>query len=238
MTTESKRMTEAWRRLDAWFGNNAPAAAKALHPGADDDLLNAYEQLTEQELPEDVRQWFRIHNGQADPYRPNFSGLIFGLQILSLKESFEQWKANQGPPLTEEIDYAKTFPPNAIRIGCRFPGWIPLTQDAGGNFLGVDLNPGPAGHRGQVINFGSDEIDKFVVASSWAEIIELVATEYERSKVEYEADSSGYWIGHHKDFPTEKNSSSYVHFHNALRRLHEAGKFNDRHVVFDGTMIV
>ena len=232
-------MAAAWQRLETWFGENAPTALQTLNPGASDELLDAYEELTEQELPEDVREWFRIHDGQAGAYSANSSGLIFGLTVLSLRESYEEWKRNAGPPLPdEEVGDAKVFPADAIVKGCRSPGWIPLTRDAGGNFLGVDLSPGQAGRHGQVINFGADEWTQYVIAGSWTKFIELVVTEYERGKVEYESDESGFWIGQHKDFPTEKNSSSYVHFHDALRRLHETGRFNGRHVIFDGTVVV
>nr|WP_305955588.1 SMI1/KNR4 family protein [Pseudomonas sp. R2-60-08W] len=41
-----------------------------------------------------------------------------------------------------------------------------VAYDYGGNHLGVDLDPGEYGVSGQVINFGSDEEEKFVLASS------------------------------------------------------------------------
>lgn len=42
--------------------------------------------------------------------------------------------------------------------------WIPFAYDWGGNHLGIDLDPGVNGIRGQVINFGRDEDRKRAIA--------------------------------------------------------------------------
>ena len=59
------------------------------------------------------------------------------------------------------------------------PGWIPFASDSGGNCLGIDLDPGPTGTRGQVINFGRDEDEKFVLAPSMNEFLEWFADQLE-----------------------------------------------------------
>ncbi len=42
--------------------------------------------------------------------------------------------------------------------------WLPLFTDDQGNFIGLDLNPDFRGDYGQLINFGTDEADHFVLA--------------------------------------------------------------------------
>jgi len=57
--------------------------------------------------------------------------------------------------------------------------WIPFAYDYGGNHLGVDLDPGARGTLGQVINFGSDEDEKFVLASSVTIFLEWLIDQLE-----------------------------------------------------------
>jgi hypothetical protein len=47
------------------------------------------------------------------------------------------------------------------------------------NHIGIDLDPGPCGVVGQVINFGRDQERKYVLARSWAHFLEDVAEELE-----------------------------------------------------------
>jgi cell wall assembly regulator SMI1 len=82
----------------------------------------------------------------------------------------------------------------------RLPGWIPLHWDGNRNYLGIDLDPGPRGVVGQVINFGGDEHSKYVLATSWGRFLEDFADELEAGnfaigKYKYGACSamSGSW---------------------------------------------
>lgn len=72
-----------------------------------------------------------------------------------------------------------SFPEGAIRRihACR--AWIPLVEMNDSNHLGIDLDPGPCGVVGQVINFGRDQEQKYVLARSWAHFLGDVADELE-----------------------------------------------------------
>lgn len=50
--------------------------------------------------------------------------------------------------------------------------WIPILSDFGGNYIGIDLDPDTNGTKGQVIIFGRDEEDMFVLANSWDEFLD------------------------------------------------------------------
>ncbi|KAF2272782.1 cell wall assembly and cell proliferation coordinating protein [Westerdykella ornata] len=69
-------------------------------------------------------------------------------------------------------------PPNAVQKAYAHPAWIPLARDWGGNYLAVDLAPGPAGHWGQIIIYGRDYDCKYVVARSWAHLLAMVADDF------------------------------------------------------------
>ncbi|MFG6196908.1 SMI1/KNR4 family protein [Nonomuraea sp. JJY05] len=45
-------------------------------------------------------------------------------------------------------------PPGTIRRQLSSPGWIPFATSTGGDYLAVDMDPGPAGRPGQVIRVG------------------------------------------------------------------------------------
>lgn len=52
--------------------------------------------------------------------------------------------------------------------------WIPIAHDDSGNHIGIDLDPDVNGKLGQIINFGRDEDEKFVIANSLNEFLELM----------------------------------------------------------------
>jgi cell wall assembly regulator SMI1 len=51
----------------------------------------------------------------------------------------------------------------------------PFTHDGGGNGLGLDLAPEPGGQVGQVINYGSDDDYRAVLAPSLTDLLGQVA---------------------------------------------------------------
>jgi len=128
-------------------------------------------------------------------------GLIFGQELIPLLDSdgalnshsqldawrfWEEFIENQergldGGLLAEFSSRVTSFPQGAIRRLHADRGWIPLVGMGAqtSNHVGIDLDPGPAGVVGQVINFGGDEGDKFVLASSWAQFLEDFADELE-----------------------------------------------------------
>lgn len=62
-------------------------------------------------------------------------------------------------------------PVGTIQLDYANLGWVPMTKAASASHLAVDLAPGPAGSAGQIMNFGRDECEKCVLASSWGEFL-------------------------------------------------------------------
>jgi cell wall assembly regulator SMI1 len=81
--------------------------------------------------------------------------------------------------LDEFSEESASSPAGAIQRlhACR--AWIPLVEMNDSNQIGIDLDPGPGG-GGQVINFGRDQEQKYVLARSWAHFLEDVADELGR----------------------------------------------------------
>jgi cell wall assembly regulator SMI1 len=74
------------------------------------------------------------------------------------------------------ISFTST-PENAIRKIYFHYKWVPVFSDYSGNFIGIDMDPGETGRKGQVINFGRDEEDMVVLAESLESFFDLVLAE-------------------------------------------------------------
>ncbi|SHF41112.1 SMI1 / KNR4 family (SUKH-1) [Pedobacter caeni] len=55
--------------------------------------------------------------------------------------------------------------------------WLPIFSDHGGNFIGIDLDPDKKGKKGQVINFGRDEEDMYVLSENLEGLFDIILTE-------------------------------------------------------------
>jgi cell wall assembly regulator SMI1 len=60
------------------------------------------------------------------------------------------------PPLNFRYD---SHPPGKVRRAIDRPGWVPFVLGTGGDYLAVDMDPGPNGRPGQVIRIGGDSDD-------------------------------------------------------------------------------
>ena len=188
-------VAKSWQRLETWLAANLPDVLETLNPGCTKAELNAFENEMKVKLPPDVRESFLIHNGQkpyADP------GAIIGQPLESIQRvqsSLAHWRWRYEEEQTSDHDPGfreenTSIPIDAIQCEYATPGWIPL-GDRDGNCYGVDLNPGPNGVMGQVINFGRDEAEKSVLALSWAHFLQDVADELEAGYLEMTFDDEG-----------------------------------------------
>jgi cell wall assembly regulator SMI1 len=71
-------------------------------------------------------------------------------------------------------------PENAIRKIYFHYKWLPVFSDYSGNFIGIDVDPGEAGTKGQVINFGRDEEDMVVLAVNLESFFDKVLIEIQQ----------------------------------------------------------
>ncbi|NLF42257.1 MAG: hypothetical protein GX587_06145 [Bacteroidales bacterium] len=75
-----------------------------------------------------------------------------------------------------EISFT-SFPENSIKKKYFHFKWIPIFSDYGGNYIGLDLDPDTNGKKGQIINFGRDEENMFVLADNISEFLDLISEE-------------------------------------------------------------
>jgi len=80
-----------------------------------------------------------------------------------------------------EIDFTST-PKSAIQKKYFHYKWLPIFSDYGGNYIGIDLDPDLKGTKGQVINFGRDEQDMFVLAENLENLFDRILFELDKTE--------------------------------------------------------
>ncbi|WP_185960056.1 SMI1/KNR4 family protein [Planococcus soli] len=140
-------------------------------------------------LPNDLSRLYQLHNGElaGEP------GLFFGLSFLPLPDVLNEWRfcasLADDRAMNDVPFYA--VPLETIKDQYINRKWIPFAADFGGNFLAVDLDPGPNGTYGQVINFGIKENTRHVVAHSVEELMEFISKTLQEGP--YTIDGEGTW---------------------------------------------
>lgn len=186
-------MTERIKRAWEHFERALPALGRpdvSLAPPATEADLVALEATVGEELPPEVRAFWSVHDGEL----PRNAGLAAGFCFVSVEEArkvLADWASTRvklGADLKSLDRESRSHPPNAIQRKYSLPGWIPILRDHEGNYVGIDLAPGPAGHCGQVINFGRDEEEKYVFFPSVVELLEWLGGELEAGRIVYDAE--------------------------------------------------
>ncbi len=151
-------------KIGAWYLEHVPAIHATLRPGASDTELDTLERHTGLTLPEAFRTLYRWHDGQD--WR---KGGMFGLSFMSLEQITASWDSWVDinltlPEMNDEIPSC-SHPEGAILDLYCSPYWLGfLSENA--DFIGLDFNPDIEGVQGQVITFGRDEENKYVLAPS------------------------------------------------------------------------
>ena len=178
-------VTEHWQRWTAFLHAHLPDTARQLRPPAAAQDIADLEARIGVALPADVRELYSLNDGEADEETNPAGGCFFGLYFLP----FNRMRVTGG---TEPMPESTSRPADAIRPFDTHTRWFPLGHDGGGNFIGFDLDPGASGTPGQIINFGRDEVDKFVMADSLAGFLEVVMAEIDAGN--YSLDDSGGYL--------------------------------------------
>ncbi|HEY9596671.1 MAG TPA: SMI1/KNR4 family protein [Cyanophyceae cyanobacterium] len=172
-------MDELWSALEEWLGQHLPEVLADFNPGCLSEEFTDLEHCLDCRLPEDVKAFYRRHDGQ----KGQTTGLFCGLPFLSTLDLYDQWSgwrdlALEDEEIITEIE-SESYPDRAIKPVYINLKWIPLAHDGSGNHLGVDLDPDTAGVVGQVINFGADETRKFVLADSLTDFMAWMLAQYQ-----------------------------------------------------------
>lgn len=144
---EAVRLFRAYMRKRADITGEKELLPDPLDPAERAALLDAFPG----DLPPDLVALY----GEADG--DDEIGLFHGHPWFSLKSTTTFVHHRPERKWTDDPLWSMTGdgePPGAIRRQLSSPRWIPFATSTGGDYLAVDMDPGPAGRPGQVIRVG------------------------------------------------------------------------------------
>ena len=159
-------MNHAWTLYKKALFEKLPSMEETLNPGASEAELQAAETELGIAFPAALRSLYLTNNGDN---HESANGMILGFPFYSLEELRSAWRgwvdlAND--PAHNSADHFSSSPAGCIKRRYADTKWIPLCDDGGGNYIGIDLDPDVNGKAGQIINFGRDEHNKVVLAEN------------------------------------------------------------------------
>jgi cell wall assembly regulator SMI1 len=172
-------VAESWARINEWLRANGLPARFSPPPGVSEQAIRAAEAAMGLELPEDLRESYRIHDGsRRGAYLILFErGFLIPLGgdgesiVSSFASKREIGAYNQSAGLRGK-------PEGPIRPDYWNPLWVPLTCDWETNTVAIDLDPAEGGCVGQVIlhdQWGETRL----IGRSWGEWLATYANALE-----------------------------------------------------------
>ena len=169
-----------WQRLENWLCEYAPVFCRwPLAPGASKRDLQAFERAIGAKLPADVRESYLRHNGSAGV---SLLAIVGEGKWVTLNEAIHHWKLFQD--IKPELEAAGSLetpkgPMKKVHISA---GWIPISDDSGGDHLCVDLDPAEDGKVGQLFSYWHEYGAWRIVAPSFTVFLERLVKHLVRGR--------------------------------------------------------
>ena len=186
-----KEIIIQWKKVIQTCEGKFIGYSKLLNPPATKEDIKKIETKMSFTLPDDLVEIYLSNNGDSE----RLLGTLLGLPFLSLDEMFVQWNTwneiinLEGEETMEDLSSLCTSnPKNTIKILYANKKWIPIGHDYSGNHIGIDLDPDVSGKVGQVINFGRDEDNKFVIADSLLDFLKILEKLIQDNQFEIKLD--------------------------------------------------
>ena len=153
---------EKWKKIKNHLNNEQIAS---LNPPASSSDINELEKAIKHKIPEDFKNFIKIHNGQSI----NSIGIFNGLSFLSTKHIYSNWSIWK--ELLDYGDFSKNTVKNSPEILADWwnISWIPFTDNGSGDHLCIDLSPSISGTYGQIIEVLHDNNTRTLISNSFSE---------------------------------------------------------------------
>ncbi len=165
---QTTALHKAFTQFQDWINTNAPAAS--YRPPANVAAISNFEDKSNLQIPEELRQLLLIADGEARLS----AGSIGNWRLMSIGEIQAAWG------LLTQLDlkgaFANLDPQASPYLAPLWwsPAWIPFATNDSGGFFCIDNNPPEPIRTGQVLIFFQDWSPRFLVAgnlSAWFERI-------------------------------------------------------------------
>src|SRR5262245_32493978 len=172
----------SWRQIEEVLWENAHSVFQALRKPASRDQIQRLERKLEAKLPRDFVKSLLIHDGLRQSYL-GLNRLFNYWALLPVSAIFQVWKMMTD--LQAECNFGGdqfiTTPQIKNDAHWRW-GWIPF-MDADGDKLVIDLDPGPKGKVGQIIEWSnSGSFPMTVLADTFADWLSDVADAFHKRR--------------------------------------------------------
>lgn len=169
-------VAESWRRITHWHDANVGPGWFHLHPGASPSALADLERQTGLDLPEDLRESLRLHNGGT-------AWILWHGAPLSTEGILYNWQIWARDAVDGVIDWPATQAAGPIRPYFWTTQRLHIVGEC--QHLTVDLDPAPGGAVGQILSHCHEVGPEKVLANSWSEFLDQLATDLESGKYVY-----------------------------------------------------
>lgn len=159
-----ENIKELWNKYEEWCNKNYKTNLQLFNKPVSNEKLDKLTSIVGC-LNDDFKSLYSLHDGAASG-----QGMFFGFTFLSVDEIIEE--INYMIP--DNLYRGTSNPERTIKVSYYEKGWLPIAADGSGNFIGVDYVPDINGIKGQIINFGRDEHNKYVLAKNLGEFLQLL----------------------------------------------------------------
>ncbi|BCC09342.1 hypothetical protein BCM0060_p2008 (plasmid) [Bacillus cereus] len=140
-----------WQRIIERGSNSVGNFKESLNlqPGASDEEFPLIEDTLGVTLPEEMKSFYRVYNGQI--LEPGVNPFVRNLTLSPTSEIIDNWKFLQG-----EFDPDDDLEPDIekeLKSALWNSKWIPIAENGGGDYLCIDTDPSEVGVSGQVLYF-------------------------------------------------------------------------------------
>ena len=126
-------MENTIRKIDAWLRGNANGIFEALNEPADSDQLEKLRNTFETEIPEDLVNWFQLHNGIKDG---EFANLVFGLCFYSIDRVVQRSESFASSTYDQKMKFNDKGVKNSFNVSSQK---IAIADDSSSCDLYIDL---------------------------------------------------------------------------------------------------
>jgi cell wall assembly regulator SMI1 len=176
----------SWKRIETWLKKKAPEVRRSLGRKATPQEIERTEAALGVSLPGDVKESYRVHNGQPEDLAlvPPPEEYDAGYSLLPLNRMAAEWRVWKELVDSGEFANDRCAPDTGIRDDWWNPGWMPFAGNGGGDFLCIDLAPADGGTSGQVITMFHAEKKRELLAPSFRDWLSNLADGLEGGEAE------------------------------------------------------
>ena len=179
-------MRNFWKQIEEWLEKNCPHLKEELNTGVSQREIETLESKLNVSLPADFLEFYKVHNGQ------NSSEGLFELNVLlPFDRIVNDWKVYadvfERGDLHDEDGNLLTVShiDKGIKNNWWNPKWIPITSDARGENVCMDLDPSEEGTVGQIIDVFSNIDGRLLLSGSFRAWIEKYVSDLEMGRYIY-----------------------------------------------------